>query len=51
MCYAARLSGFGGTIDEVISNDVSTDGGLIITIGAGDRGFETSGCGTWTKVS
>jgi hypothetical protein len=49
-CYAARLSGFGGTIDEVIANDISTDGGLIINIAATDRGFETSGCGTWEKV-
>ncbi|HEX2765658.1 MAG TPA: hypothetical protein VHR55_03345 [Candidatus Limnocylindria bacterium] len=49
-CYAARLSGFGGTFNELIANDISTDGGLIMTIAAGDRGFETTGCGTWTKV-
>jgi hypothetical protein len=50
-CYAARLSGFGGTLDEVIANDISTEGGLIISIAASDKGFETTGCGTWTKVS
>jgi hypothetical protein len=50
-CYAARLSGFGGTLDQVISNDVSSEGGLVVTIGSGDAGFETTGCGTWTKVS
>ena len=49
-CYAARLSGFGGTLGEVIANDLSTEGGLIINIAASDRGFETTGCGTWTKV-
>jgi len=50
-CYAARLSGFGGTLDQVISNDLASEGGLVVTIGAGDAGFETNGCGTWTKVS
>ena len=49
-CYVARLSGFGGTLDDVITNDVSSDGGLIVTIASSDKGFETSGCGTWTKV-
>lgn len=50
-CYVARLSGFGGTLDEVIANDLSTDGALVITVAATDIGFQTSGCGTWTKVS
>jgi hypothetical protein len=49
-CYAARLSGFGGTLDDIIANDVATDGGLIINVAASDRGFETTGCGTWEKV-
>jgi hypothetical protein len=49
-CYVARLSGFGGTLDEVIANDLTTEGGLVFTIAASDRGFETAGCGTWTKV-
>jgi hypothetical protein len=49
-CYAARLSGFGGTLDDIISNDLATEGGLIINIAASDRGFETTGCGTWEKV-
>ena len=49
-CYAARLSGFGGTLDEIITNDLSADGGLIVAVAASDRGFETTGCGTWTKV-
>ena len=49
-CYAARLSGFGGTLNEIISNDLASEGGLIITIAASDVGFETTGCGTWTKV-
>jgi hypothetical protein len=49
-CYAARLSGFGGTLNEVISNDIATEGGLIITIAPSDIGFESTGCGTWEKV-
>ena len=49
-CYTARLSGFGGTLDEVISNDLSSEGSVVVTIGASDTGFETTGCGTWTKV-
>jgi len=49
-CYAARLSGFGGTLDDIITNELSTEGGLIMNIAASDRGFETTGCGTWEKV-
>lgn len=49
-CYAARLSGFGGTLNNIITNDVSTDGGLVMTIKSTDKGFETSGCGTWKKI-
>ena len=49
-CYAARLAGFGGTLDEVITNEISTGGELIMTIAASDVGFQTSGCGTWTKT-
>lgn len=49
-CYAARLSGFGGTLEDIISNEIASEGGLIINIAASDRGFETTGCGTWEKV-
>lgn len=49
-CYAARLSGFGGTLDEVITNDIATEGGLVINIAPTDVGFETTGCGTWEKI-
>jgi hypothetical protein len=47
-CYWARLSGFGGTLDWIIAND-NTDAGAIVTIGASDKGFSSSRCGTWTK--
>lgn len=45
-CYWARLSGFGGTLDEIIANNFD-DVVNIVTISSTDRGFESSGCGTW----
>jgi len=47
-CYWARLSGFGGTNDQIIANG-NTDAGAIVTISASDKGFSSSRCGTWTK--
>ncbi len=49
LCYWARLSGFGGSLDEIIANEIGS-GRQIVTIEAGDAGFETSGCGTWTLI-
>jgi hypothetical protein len=49
-CYWARLSGFGGTLTEVIQNDVSTGGAQTVTIDATDTGFTSDNCGTWTRV-
>ncbi len=50
-CYVARLAGFGGTFDQLIANDLVTEGGIVITIAPTDVGFETTGCGTWTKIN
>ncbi|HLX58377.1 MAG TPA: hypothetical protein VKR83_15270 [Ktedonobacteraceae bacterium] len=47
-CYFARLSGFGGTVDEIIAN-ANTDNPAIVTIAASDKGFQSTNCGTWTK--
>ncbi len=47
-CYYARLSGFGGTIDDIIANDNVTTS-TIVTISSSDKGFQSNGCGTWTK--
>jgi hypothetical protein len=48
-CYWARLSGFSGDLDDIIAN-----GGFsknqTITISSSDAGFETKGCGTWTRI-
>jgi hypothetical protein len=47
LCYWARLSGFGGQLDDIIANGNNTP--EIVTIDASDEGFETSGCGTWPR--
>jgi hypothetical protein len=49
-CYWARLSGFGGTISEIISDESigSNARQWIVDISGSDRGFESdSDCGTW----
>ena len=48
-CYWARLSGLDGGFSSLISNGF-VDDPTIVDISAGDAGFETSGCGTWTLV-
>ena len=48
-CYYARLRGFGGTLDEIITNNI-TNGSAIVTIAAKDQGFQATNCGTWTKA-
>ena len=48
-CYWERLSGFGGAIDDIISND-NNDAIAIVTIATSDAGFSASRCGTWTRI-
>ena len=47
-CYYARLRGFGNTLDDIIANN-DVDTATIVTIAASDKGFQSNGCGTWTK--
>jgi hypothetical protein len=47
-CYWARLTGFGGTIDNIIANDNVT-GQVIVTLDGSEAGFQSSGCGQWTR--
>jgi len=47
-CYYSRLSGFGGSLGEIISNE-NTDAPAVITIAATDKGFKSTRCGTWTQ--
>jgi len=48
-CYFARLRGFTHAASDVIAN-VNTQRSAIVSIAASDRGFASTGCGTWTKV-
>lgn len=47
-CYWARLRSFEGTLQSIIAND-NPRGSAIVTISKGDRGFKSSGCGTWSR--
>jgi len=46
-CYWARLKGFGGTLSDLISHD-TPQGPAAVTITTVDRGFKSSGCGSWS---
>ncbi len=47
-CYWERLSGFGGSINEILANDF-TDVNAVVTVSASDKGFRSSGCLSWTN--
>ena len=49
LCYWERLSGFGGTGDEIIANGVSHEI-QIVTISSSDVGFSSTDCGSWTRT-
>jgi hypothetical protein len=48
-CYWARLSGFSGSLGEIIANDFSSGGPRWVEIESTDAGFETDGCVPWWK--
>jgi hypothetical protein len=48
-CYWERLSGFGGSLGEILDNSFSTTIETV-TIDASDLGFSSERCGSWTKV-
>jgi hypothetical protein len=47
-CYYSRLSGFSGTLGDIISNE-NTDAPAVVTISPNDKGFASRGCGIWTQ--
>ncbi|CCF86057.1 hypothetical protein [Nitrolancea hollandica] len=49
-CYWARLSGFSGELDDIIANEF-TESLQVVEIRPSDTGFNTSRCGTWTRIS
>ena len=46
-CYWERLSGFSGSLDDIIDNRNSVG---TVNISPSDKGFLTHGCGTWKLV-
>jgi hypothetical protein len=48
-CYYARLHGFSNSTNDIIANNL-TDHPAIVTISASDKGFQSTKCGTWTKL-
>ncbi|PYF96298.1 hypothetical protein SAMN05216184_12118 [Georgenia satyanarayanai] len=48
-CYWEKVSGFGGTLDEIIANGYA-DTSPIVRIERSDAGFLTEDCGTWKSV-
>jgi hypothetical protein len=49
-CYWGRLSGFGGTLGEIITNDLLSAGPVVVDIVSTDAGFQSNGCGTFTRI-
>lgn len=48
-CYWVRLSGFSGTVEDIIAND-NPQGQAFVTIDSSDKAFTSYKCGTWTMV-
>ncbi len=49
-CYFARLSGFTGSLDEIIAND-NPSGQAIVLVDSGDTGFQSKRCGQWQNIT
>jgi hypothetical protein len=49
-CYWERLSGLGGTLDDIIANDISSDATMYVTIAPTDVAFRSSRCGPWAPI-
>jgi hypothetical protein len=47
-CYWERLSGFGGTLDEIVANE-NAAGPTVVTIAATDKGFSSTRCSRWSQ--
>lgn len=45
-CYYERLSGLGGGLDDIISNE-NAQGPAIVNIAPSDMAFKSNRCGTW----
>jgi len=47
-CAWARLSGFAGRPDDIVASGTGA-GPQEVTIRASDAGFDSTGCGGWTR--
>lgn len=47
-CYWERKSGFSGSSEEIIANEIG-DEHQVVTIESSDAGFKSDDCGTWTS--
>ena len=47
-CYWARLAGFSAEMGDILANG-NESGPVIVTIGPGDKGFESRRCGLWSR--
>jgi hypothetical protein len=47
-CYYERLRNFTGSLNSIIANG-NTNAPAVVTIKPTDAGFNSQGCGTWTK--
>jgi len=50
-CYWERMSGFGGSLDEINANEIGNGAHMVVDILATDRGFKSNGCGTWVPYT
>lgn len=48
-CYWERLSGFSGSFGDIKANHFGAANGYVRILGS-DKGFSTSGCGSWKKA-
>jgi hypothetical protein len=47
-CYWSRLKNFSGELNGILANDIAS-GPTVVTIKAGDKGFDSNGCAMWTS--
>jgi hypothetical protein len=48
-CYWERESGFSGSLDDVIANNITSGGPEIVTINSTDAGFKSNRCIRWSN--
>ncbi|QNG19851.1 hypothetical protein [Rhodococcus triatomae] len=49
-CYWERRSGTSGNFDEILANDYTHSGRVVVTILPSDYAFRSEDCGTWTRI-